>query len=211
MRRIAVIALAALLAPCLSARAGLILSIESTTVQANSTGNSFDVTLTNTGPSTVIGILSFKFIIQASNGNISFDNTPAVVTTSTTEPYIFAGHSLLGPDIGGSTATEVGAGDDYSPGAGFDLASGATVGLGHVLFNAGPASGITLLSFIPGLAGNTFVDVGGQLPQLTLNTGTITVAPFTATPEPSSLAMAGGAVLIGGGAWWRKRRRSVNA
>jgi hypothetical protein len=96
---------------------------------------------------------------------------------------------------------------------GIDLAAGATVGLGHVFFNAGPATGITTLSIFQDPANPTVVlGPQGQPFPLTFTAGTIIVTPqFTATPEPSSLAMAGGAALIGGGAWWRKRRRSVNA
>jgi hypothetical protein len=210
MRRIAAIALAALLTPCLSARAGLILSIESTTVQANSTGNSFDVTLTNTGPTAIDNIIGFTFVIQASNSNISFVNAASSVTIDTADPYIFASNSFFGPWIGFSSDPQTISATDGGYG-GRILAANTTVGLGHVFFNAGSATGVTMLSFLSGFP-NTFVNASGHALDLTLNTGSIDVkAPFTATPEPSSLAMAGGAVLIGGGAWWRKRRRSVNA
>jgi hypothetical protein len=206
MRRIAAIALAALLTPCLSARAGLIFSIESITVKAGSTGNSFDVNLTNTGSSAVL-VHIFAFNLQLSTTNITLTD----VTTDTSMPYIFEGHSLLGPDItitsnysgavvGGRDANVL---SDYGY-----VAPGATVGLGHVFFNAGSATGPTALSFVSG----TFVQSPVTGLSFTTSTGSITVTPqFSATPEPSSLAMAGGVALIGGGAWWRKRRRSVNA
>jgi hypothetical protein len=216
MRRTAAIALAALLAPCLTAEAGLILSIESTTVKAGSTGDSFDVTLTNTGPTAVIGIHVFQFELQASNGDVSFifNSDKSGVTTATADPYIFAGHSFLGPNIGLSFNpgnSRVAGIDDYSPPGGVDLAAGATVGLGHVFFNAGPATGVTTISVFTDPANPTEVGTNdGHFIQLMSDPGTITVTPqFSAAPEPSSRAMACGAALIGGGAWWRKRRRAA--
>ena len=77
-------------------------------VAAGSTGNSFDVLLTNTSGSAV-SIEAFFFEVQSSSSDITFTDA----TTATGTPYIFGSDSLFGPDIIGlgSTATDLNASD----------------------------------------------------------------------------------------------------
>src|SRR5438552_826527 len=77
-----------------SANAALVISAQSTTAAAGSTGNSFDVFLTNTGPSSVT-LGGFSFELQV-GPNITI--TSVNISTSVA-PYIFGGHSLFGPVI----------------------------------------------------------------------------------------------------------------
>ena len=203
--RAVILALAALWLPGIPARAALIESIQSTIVPANSTNDSFDVTLTNTGPSSVT-VGSFSFGIQADTSNITFNN---VTTATTPATYIFNGTSLFGPDITVSTSTgpppSISASDITTIPAGVVVASGSTVGLGHVFFNAGPATGITGLTFQP--ANTNLTDPSlANIPITTLTSGTVTVTP--SVPEPSSLVIAG---IVAGGLLVVHRRRRASA
>src|SRR5580704_14160015 len=128
--------------------ASLIITVGSTTVNANSTLDSFDVTLMNTGPSAVT-IYSTDVDLTTTNAAITF--TDATVSTDVT--YIFAGNSLLGPDILGNTGSappSLSAGVVWGGGgAGFVLNSGVTVGLARVFFNVGNASGSASVTLVP--------------------------------------------------------------
>src|SRR6516162_6282580 len=99
------VALAGLLALALAtnARASLIITVQSVTAAAGSNGNAFDVTLTNTGPSSVtVGSFTINLVAPAS-APIAFT---AVNISTASAPYIFAGHSTSGPNIAiGLTAT----------------------------------------------------------------------------------------------------------
>jgi hypothetical protein len=78
------------------AKADVVISIQSPlNANAGDTGDSFDVTLTNTGPSAV-SIAAFTFEISAANTDMTFTDAN---TGTGLAPYIFAGNSLFGPDI----------------------------------------------------------------------------------------------------------------
>jgi hypothetical protein len=208
-----VLALASFLLFVEAARSDLIITAQSTTVAVNSNGDSFDVTLTNNGASPVT-IGGFAFGITTS-APLAFTDA----TTGTTATYIFAGNSLFGPDIvipgsdPGQSLTLPGqslqASDVYAliPASGATVAAGSTVGLGHVLFNAGSLPVNFDITFVPdqtslsdqnGIPVNVDAMVGG----------TITVTPNVVVPEPSTLLLCSlacaGFVLAGR----RKLRRS---
>lgn len=175
--------------------ADIVLSIQSVTVSAGSSGNGLDVELTNTGPS-ALAIGGFSFGITTPNSSISF--TDANVSTSA--PYIFFADSLFGPDIATATGQSLIASDVFDvPFGGASLASGSTVGLGHLSFDvtAGAAPGlfpVTALAFpVTSLADAN----GNDVPIQTLSPGTITIQAAT-VPEPSSLPLlaTGIALLI---------------
>jgi hypothetical protein len=197
----AILLLAGVAAP---ARADLILTVESVTVSAGSSDDALDVTLTNTGPSAVsIGGFSFEL-------TTSFEITFTLANISTsTSPYIFVGHSLFGPVISTTGPGQtLDASDVYDvAGSGTTVASGATVGLGQVLFNVGGATGqfaVTLAGYpLTGLSSPQGVNV----PFTSEVNGTITVA---SVPEPSSVALMGvGLTILAGLA--RPRRAKVAA
>lgn len=158
-------------------------------VAAGSSGNSFDVLLSNTsGASVSIG--GFFFDVSSSSSDVTFTDA----TTATTDPYIFGTDSLFGPDIigSGSTATDLNASDlDLAP-DGFSLDPGVTVGLGHVFFNvsSGAATQTVALS-LADFPGTSLADaLGDNVSIATLNGGQLQITgATTTTPEPSSLLL----------------------
>jgi hypothetical protein len=94
--RLAMLALglAALAAAPGRAPAALIMTVQSVTVLPGTTGNALDVTLTNTGPSSV-QIGGFAFELTTSAG-ITFTGA---TTATATAPYIFGGSSAFGPNL----------------------------------------------------------------------------------------------------------------
>lgn len=124
------------------AHATVIVAAPSITASPGTFGN-FDVTLSNTGPS-AIQIAGFAFSITTTNSAITF----TAVSISTAAPYVFAGHSLFGPtiDLGPGTTSTLEATDNYDiPNANVTIASGTTVGLGHISYSI--ASTATLGNF----------------------------------------------------------------
>jgi hypothetical protein len=190
-------------------QADLIFSAENSFVEpGTSTGNALDVTLTNTG-ATAVDIAGFAFQVTASSSSISFTQ----VTSATAAPYIFANNSFWGPDITiygdpvvpGAT---ISAGDNVLvPDSFMSLASGDTVGLGHVLFDVtSPLPGDTTISvvFTGGIdIANNLSDASGAPIQVSdLISGSIT------TPAPSTFVVSIGILFLAGlrgaGQWRRK-------
>jgi hypothetical protein len=195
-----------LLAPA-SGHASLILSVQSATAAAGSSGNSFDVQLSNSGPSAVT-IAGFSFGILTANINISFRDA----NISTSSPYIFGSNSLFGPDLTGPTSGQsLSTSDVFAiPLAGTILGAGTTFGVGHILFDVSPGatagtSAVTLAGFpvssLSDPAGNNVVIE-------TLSPGQITITG-TGVPEPSTLAtvFAGMGLILGHGRRWLRRPR----
>ena len=187
------------------ARADLVLSIQSDSVPANSSGDSIDVTLQNTGAG--VRVVSFRFEIQASNNNLDFTS---VTTDTTVARYIFGGAtSQDGPNITDSIGTNpptISASDASTNYNGVYLASGFFFGLGHVTFNAGPAAGPTTITFVT--ANTSFVGFSSSV-TYTPTPGIITVTP-SAVPEPSSTVLMGiGAIAALGYALRRRRAKAA--
>src|SRR5438094_451649 len=94
------VALAAGVAACLlgpaTARASLVVSVQSVIATAGSLANGIDVELSNSGPS-ALTISGFSFGISIANSDISFTDA----NISTAAPYIFGADSLFGPDLTG--------------------------------------------------------------------------------------------------------------
>ena len=185
--------------------ASLIVTVGSTTVNANSMLDSFDVTLMNTG-SGAVTISATDIEVTTTNTAITFTDA----TVGTAVSYIFAGNSLLGPDILGNTGSappSLSAGDVWGGGgAGFVLNSGATVGLAHVIFSVGNTSGSASVTLSPL---TSLSDQNGMLLALdTTSVGTITING-SATPEPSTLIPMT-IVLIAAGVRWRRMNPSLD-
>jgi len=168
---------------------GLIVSLAPLSdVAAGSTGNSFDVLLTNTSGSAV-SIEAFFFEVLSSSSDVTFTDA----TTASGAPYIFGADSLFGPDIIGlgSTATDLNASDLDLLGS-TALEAGATVGLGHVLFNVSPTAPTEDVSFnLAGFPGTSLADdLGNDIPIQSLIGGQLGInGAATTVPEPSSLAL----------------------
>src|SRR5258708_26882152 len=121
----------------LLASSDLIISSSPSAAAPGSTSNSFDVDLTNTGPSTVT-LAAFSFGLALSDPDI----TVTEANIYTVQPYIFLGDSLFGPLISTTAGSSLVASDVELTGLGVTVGSGATVGLGHVLFNVAPSAAI---------------------------------------------------------------------
>lgn len=179
----------------------LILSVESVNASPGSSGDTLDVLLTDSG-SPGVSVAGFNFTIQASNPAITFTG---VFTSTATAPYIFAGNSLIGPEIDGQLTPTVIAFDVAASGS-TTLNSGDVVGLGQVFFDVSSTAipGPFTVSFVTsgGTGDNDLSDpLGDDIPITSFTSGTINV---TGTPEPSSVLM----MLAGMGALaaWKRRR-----
>ena len=168
------------------ARADLIVTAQSVSANAGSTGNTLEVYLMNTGPSAV-DVAGFSFEVSTASSDINF--TSASVTT-TPDAYIFAGNSLFGPvisvnsgqtldasDINAAGSTTVGAGSTWGLGeVSFDVAPGTAAGPYSVVFGPFPATGLSDLN-----ANN--LSIGSLI------NGQITVNGTTSVPEPSGFLL----------------------
>jgi hypothetical protein len=190
-------------------RADLVISVQSVTATAGTTGDSLDITLNNTGPNAVT-VGGFSFEVTAATSVINFT---AATTGTSTAPYIFDGNSLFGPTISTSTGQTLDASDSFSIiNSGTTVGSGATLGLGHLLFNVasgaptGPVA-VTLTSFP---ATSLSSPAGGNLTINSLVNGTITVngSSNSVVPEPSTLISAALGISISAWISWRSRRRT---
>jgi hypothetical protein len=186
--------------------AGAVIVVQSVSAKAGSSNITLDVTISNTGPSPIM-IGGFAFGVSAGSG-VTF----TAVDTSTALPYIFAGHSLFGPDISiqppNLPGTTLQAGDNYaSPGMGISLGVGANnaLGLGDVHLNVSSTSAtgpiaITLASFPEtNLSNQNGIDITAGT---TFTSGTVTVVPQPTSAVPAAIAMAMGFVY-----WLRRRGR----
>jgi hypothetical protein len=198
----AVLVFASLLVATGPARAGLVFEVQNVTAAAGSTGDTLNVLLMNTGPSAVT-IAGFSFGLTSTSA-ITFTDVTDATSTNT---YIFAGHSEFGPDldISAGPGSSIQAADNYNPpDAGFSVAANSTVGLGLVFFNlASNASGPITVSFQPYPDSSLSDPSGNNISITTFDSGTITVP--SAVPEPSSLVLLATA-LIGTASIVRARR-----
>jgi hypothetical protein len=177
-----------------SAHANLSLSISAVDLAAESSGNSLEVLLTNTGGAAV-EISAFTFELTSSTGAIRYTeaNTDLVAA-----PYLFDGYSAFGPIISTKTGPTLDASDlfdDFSGGA--TVGPGAVVGLGHVLFDVvGAASGSSLEITLTGYPATSFsgTDASGMVvdfPFATLVRQPIIISSPVAEPGREYLTVVG--------------------
>ena len=166
------------------ALADLVVSVSSAAVNPGTANDVLDVTLLNTGNSAVT-VLAFSFGLSVNSPDITFSEA----TISTGTPYIFAGHSLFGPDIGSAAGQSLTASDLFDiAGSGAVVGAGGSVGLGQVLFDvaANAASGVFAVSLSApetSLADPTTAN----LPIQSLVDGQISIAAQPSVPEPSAV------------------------
>jgi hypothetical protein len=173
-------------------KASVILNVQSVSDAAGSTGDTLEVTLTNTGTAITVG--GFSFGLSVGTSNLSFT---AVTTGTTTATYIFNGQSLFGPDISVQPPNLPGQSlkaEDLAEVSATVVGSGATVGLGHITFNlaaATPAGGIPL-NFIA--LDDSLADQLGSPIAFSTGTGTVTVTGSASIPEPATFVLVGAAL-----------------
>ena len=207
-------ALAAFLLFSPAARADdLVLRLEpAITAGAGSTGNTFDVLLTNVDAAPA-ALGAFAFGIATSDTDISFTSAD----TSTTAPYVFAGDSFV--DINGFTlytsalpGQTLEASDLSNSGSGAIIGAGATVGLGRIMFDvaAGATPGGFAVTF-EGFPTTSFADPNGNNLDFTSLAGTITITNSAAVPEPSIATLLICALALAALAILSQRGRAVGA
>ncbi len=177
------------------ADASVIISVPSVSGTPGSSGT-FDVILQNTGPNS-INIGAFAFGIGTTNAGITFSSA----TTATVLSYIFLGDSLFGPEIATATGTSLVASDIPASVSFVTIASGGSVGLGHISYSIASDASFGAFSI-------TF-----NGPFTSLDDGTGTAVPFTTadgditvTPEPGGMGLIGGLALAAFGLIKRKIR-----
>jgi hypothetical protein len=202
-RLLSVFVLAALFGAA-PACASLIFSIQNTTVSGGTSGDLFEVDLTNASASAVT-VNSFSFGLTVSG--------PGIVLESATydtllHPYIFdTVDSLAGPVIDTSSGQSLIASDLWiGDGDGFLLASGATAGVGEVSFDV--AAGPDTVSFLQNATSVSDV-FGNALPLGSAVPGTITVTSANASPTPESGTLLLLCLGLGAAGLRRKFRASL--
>jgi hypothetical protein len=180
-------------------------SIQSVSASAPSSGNSFEVDLTNNTASAVV-IDAFSFGLLEASSTIVFTSATAATVNQT---YIFAGagNSFDVLFNGGVVSASAGAGfliggDLWlGAGSGFSVGAGLEVGLGEVFFNVpSGAAGPYTVSFVAGQT--SLADINSDsIPIGNETSGTITT-PSSPVPEPSTLTLFGLAIALL--AWARK-------
>ena len=189
------------------ALADVILSLESVSAAPGSTGNQFDVLLTNTGPSS-LNVAGFSFSLSAANLEIIFTGA----TTATAATYIFAGNSLFGPTIASIPNTQtVEASDLFDlPLSGATIAANSTVGLGRIAFTIsnGATAGVFPVTF-GAFPGTSLSDPNAlDIPINGLMSGNITIAGNATVPEPSAFLMVASGVAAVVALGWKRIQRS---
>lgn len=197
------------------ARAELLFSIEPQTISVipGSTGNAFDVTLSNTGP-TGVTIGGFSFGLSVADLDIQFTE----VNTATTVPYIFGADSLFGPIINTvppPNGQSVLASDAYLfIDMGVTVSSGTTVGLGHVLFDV--SSTATPGSFSITFDAYPFSSLAApgpdfdEIPIDTFDSSVgMQVEGQNVVPEPSALLVWSSLSAMGLVTAWRRRKQGI--
>ncbi len=185
IRAAAVALLAVALFPAVPAHASIIIAVDSVLAAAGSTGKTLEVTLQNTGPSDIT-VAGFAFEISTADLDITFTGTDI----STTDPYVFAGDSLLGPNINTLGSGQTMDGFDLAFSGGDVVAAGSTVGLGRVFFDVAPgavlgSSAVVTVQPFPGT--NLSDSSGANIPIDQLTDGQINIT----TPEPATVALFG--------------------
>jgi hypothetical protein len=180
----------------------LVFSIEpSLNAASGSTGNQFDVILTNTGPAVTVG--AFSFGITTADMDITFTGAD---TLTTVNPYIFAGDSFDVINSFGLATTSgaqvLEASDLSNSGNGTTLATGQSLSVADVMFDVataaalGPAE-VDFEAFpTTSLSDNMFNNL-----DFSASSGIINITPPTVIPEPKyggllAAALIGLAVVL---------------
>jgi hypothetical protein len=188
----------------LSARAGMIVSVQDVSASAGTSGNTLEVFLQNTGAAVDIAAFSFEISVSTGSG-VSFTGADINTVLNT---YIFAGNSAQGPMIATATGTTLDASDNAASGS-TTLGTGSTLALGRVFFDVAVSAptGPVTVSFTGFPATSLTAPDLSNIPIDTFNSGTITVTSGVVVPEPSALVSTALGLL--GAAWIIRGQRAT--
>jgi hypothetical protein len=191
----------------LPARAGMIVSVQSVSANAGTSGNTLEVDLQNTGAPVDIAAFAFEISVTSSSG-VTFTGADINTTLNT---YIFNGDSAQGPNIGLPSAGPVLDASDNATSGGTTLMTGSTLALGRVFFDVASSAqtGPVIVTLAP-FPSTSLTDPNlNPVPIDTLNSGTITILASSTVPEPSGLISLTLGLLSS--AWLiRARRRTAS-
>lgn len=207
-KKVLFILTAATLAPAASASAVFSIAPLTTQVHPGDTNDAFQVLLTNRSGAD-IPVAGFSFGVTTTDPNITFE----AADTSTSVPYIFTGDSLdvihsipLSASSPGRSLVGL---DFTNDGSGVMVASGQTVGLGRVFFDVSPGAPLlapVIIDFSSNPGDNVLSGAGGNAIGVSLPAGTQIVTGASPAPEPATLLLVPGGLLL---LLLRKRRWSV--
>jgi hypothetical protein len=218
--RVSVVVLAAVLLLPMSAEAALVISIGSVTIPAGGTG-SVDVMIQATSGTDNLEAFAAEFVITTGGGTVLEFVNPPIDSHLSNANYVFASTgsaAITTPPasaIGPATTNVIA---DFSDALGLGVSGPFNLLLATLNF--------TTLTGTPPVAGNTFTVSISPLPTsqffdntftevgFTSSSGTITIGPAAAIPEPSSLVLAGVLVLgagVGGVRRWRRGQQDSSA
>lgn len=174
-----------------AARAGLIVTAESTSAYVGTTNNTFEFTLKNSGPANVT-LSAFTIGFSISNPSLTLTD---LTYDTTLASYIFQGNSLFGPSlVTPPLSLPVIFADAFdTPGGSVTLMPGQTVGLGVLWFDAPLDRQVIQI-----LLDSTMISFANDVDlypdsQIQLVNGTLSIVP-----EPGTLSLLlAAAALVG--------------
>lgn len=186
------------------AQANLRIIVNSVVVPPTSTGNTFEVSITNVGNAASAPLAAFSFGLSVPGASgITFTN--ATINT-VTNSYLFLGQSSTPPFSNNSFPNQSFiATDIYAASGGISVNPGQTFGLGLITFDvAAGASSPTTVTLAAFPATSLSDNLANNVPFTGFN-GTITIA---AVPEPTTWAMLGVGAITAGAWGYRRHQRS---
>ncbi len=190
-----------------AASASVIYSIEPVTpvAQPGDVGDVFEVLLNNTGPSISVG--AFTFGVTTTDTDITFVSAD---TSTTADPYIFAGYSLdddFSVPLNATSGSSLEADDASFPVLGVTVGTDQTVSLGRVLYDVAPgaALGSFTITFTTDPGDNSLSDPDANAINIdSLQSAQVPIG--SSVPEPASLLLVPAGLL----ALRRRRARWVH-
>lgn len=184
-----------------SAQAALQIIVESVTANSPSTGNTFEVSITNVGNASSAPLAGFSFGISVPGGSgITFTN--ATIFTAL-NPYLFLGQSSTPPFSNTAFPNQSFIATDlYATAGGVPIGPGQTFGLGLISFDVAAGASDTTVT-LAGFPSTSLSDENGSTVDYDGFNGLITIA---AVPEPATWGMIGLGALSSVGLWYRYRR-----
>ncbi|MBL8824584.1 MAG: PEP-CTERM sorting domain-containing protein [Planctomycetia bacterium] len=184
-----------------AAQAALQIIVGSATASSPSTGNTFEVSITNVGNAPSAPLAGFSFGISVPGGSgITFTNATILTALN---PYLFLGQSSTPPFSNTAFPNQSFIATDlYATAGGVPVLPGQTFGLGLISFDVAVGSSDTTVT-LAGFPATGLSDENGSTVDYDGFNGLITIA---AVPEPATWGMIGLSTMAAAGLWYRQRR-----